>query len=171
MPRKWRLERLEPSRPPQQLQRPDLTVTIRAERPISSVTVIETRATKPSVTIRGTGAVKKHVIARSAEEVIDDLGPLKSKQRYDQCWTALAQFWKKESAIMLLCTNMMFWPVARPRIGWRAPSLACGSGGWVATSTESFNHFHDGKVVKTGTVLLSTHVTVSALASQWALET
>ncbi len=63
------------------------------------------------------------------------------------------------STIMLLCTNVMFLACSMSRtcyrsttryrhLGWRAPSLACGTGGRVATSTKSFTHFHHGKVVK-----------------------
>ncbi len=48
-----------------------------------------------------------------------------------------------------------FWPVACPRTGWRVPSL---------------RRKHQNSAA-TGTALLSTNDTLSALASQWALET
>ncbi len=33
-------------------------------------------------------------------------------------------------------------------MGQKAPSLACGTGGWVATPTENFSYFHFHFVVK-----------------------
>ncbi len=67
-----------------------------------------------------------------------------------------------------------FWPAACPRTGRRPPSLACGTGEWVAT--ENFNKFHHGKVVKNIKIgarpaRCSSHATSNALAWQCAPET
>ena len=63
------------------------------------------------------------------------------RRRWTKC-TPSAAAANAEHLLLVVCPRSCsyartrcFWPAACPRTGRRAPSLACGTGGWVATST------------------------------------
>ncbi len=72
-------------------------------------------------------------MARSAEQIIDDLGLLKSKQRYDQCWTAFIEFCKKEQPTEE--DYLMYFDYLKRVKGFKASSI------WCEYSKLNANHF------------------------------
>ena len=78
-----------------------------------------------------------------------------SSRRSTLCPTVSPATAAAECVLLVTCLWSCFcawtrclWPAACPRMGRRALSLACGTGEWVATSTENFSKFHQEKVVK-----------------------